>query len=210
VPVYFYLFDLLHLDGCDTRSLPLRARKKLLLASFEFRKPIRFTPHRNEQGMDFYEYACTRGWEGVIAKRADSRYSAGRSRDWLKFKCVTNQELIICGFTEPTGQRKAFGALLLGYYERGRLRYAGKVGTGFDDRMLEALGRRLRNCRRRTSPFDDGEAPSASADITWVTPALVAEIAFTEWTAAGRLRHPRFIGLRPDKSANDVVREYAS
>jgi DNA ligase D-like protein (predicted ligase) len=210
VRVYFYLFDLLHLDSYDTRSLPLRTRKHLLRSSFGFRQPIRFTPHRNEQGVDFYTRACERGWEGVIAKRADSHYSAGRSRDWLKFKCVSNQELIICGYTEPTGQRKAFGALLLGYYARGRLRYAGKVGAGFDDRMLETLASRLRGCRRKTSPFDDDEMPSENADITWVTPALVAEIGFTEWTAAGRLRHPRFIGLREDKPATDVVREHAS
>ncbi len=210
VRVHFYLFDMLHLDSYDTRSLPLRARKKLLRSRFSFSDPIRFTAHRNEQGLEFYEHACERGWEGIIAKRADSKYRAGRSTDWLKFKCVARQELIICGYTQPSGKRKAFGALLLGYYERGKLRYAGKVGTGFDDRILETLGRRLRARRRKTSPFDEDEAASDSADTTWVTPALVAEIGFTEWTAAGRLRHPRFIGLRKDKPAQEIVREYAS
>ena len=144
----------------------------------------------------------------MIAKRADSRYSATRSRDWLKFKCEQGQELVIGGFTEPRGSRTEFGALLLGYFDHGRLRYAGKVGTGFDHVMLRDLGERLRASRRSASPFADA-AEIRERGVTWVQPELVAQIGFTEWTTAGRLRHPRFLGLRDDKAAVDVVRETA-
>ncbi|MGD2173506.1 MAG: ATP-dependent DNA ligase, partial [Gammaproteobacteria bacterium] len=205
VKVYLYLFDLLYLDDSDTTALPLRTRKKLLRSSFVFENNLRYTAHRNEDGEEFYTTACRKGWEGLIAKRADSPYRHGRSREWLKFKCVNRQELVIGGYTDPKGSRKGFGALLLGYYEDGTLCYAGRVGTGFDDALLESLGDKLKARERRRSPYavkpDDGKG------VHWVVPELVAEIGFTEWTRGGRLRHPRFIGLREDKRAVDVVRE---
>ena len=205
IKVYLYLFDLLYLDDSDVSHLPLRRRKRLLLGNFEFDDNLRYTPHRNEHGEAYYEEACRKGWEGLIAKRADSSYVHSRSRDWLKFKCVNRQELVIGGFTDPRGSRKGFGALLLGYYEDGELRYAGRVGTGFDDELLESLAARLKSRQRKRSPYAD--TPKVDGTVHWVAPKLVAEIGFTEWTRDGRLRHPRFIGLREDKQAEDVVRE---
>ncbi|WP_371056557.1 non-homologous end-joining DNA ligase [Rhodosalinus sp. K401] len=204
VRVFYYLFDLLHLDGQDLTALPLRARKSVLKRAFGFADPIRFTPHRVEEGEAFFREACDKGWEGVIAKRADAPYVRSRSRDWLKFKCANGQELVIGGFTEPEGSRKGFGALLVGYYEDGALRYAGKVGTGFDDAFLESFRQKLDGISRKTAPFDD---PPAGDDVTWLSPELVAEIGFTEWTSHGKLRHPRFLGLRDDKDPRDVTRE---
>jgi bifunctional non-homologous end joining protein LigD len=206
VAVFFYVFDLLWLDGCDVRALPLRARKRLLRGALTFSGPVRLTPHRNRDGEELFGQACRKGWEGVIAKRADSRYAETRSRDWLKFKCEQGQELVIGGFTAPRGSRTELGALLVGYFDRDRLRYAGKVGTGFDRATLRDLGEQLRARRRSASPFEDA-AEIRERDVTWVEPELVAEIGFTEWTTAGRLRHPRFLGLRDDKAAAEVVRE---
>ncbi len=206
VAVYLYLFDLLHLDGFDTRRLPLRTRKALLRRAVVFGGPLRYTPHRNRDGRVLFREACRKGWEGLIAKRADSPYVGKRSRDWLKLKCGNEQEFVIGGYTAPRGSREELGALLLGYFERGRLRYAGKVGTGFDRETLHDLARRLAPLRRPDSPFaDDAPAPGT----TWVEPRLVAQIGFSEWTQDGRLRHPRFLGLREDKEARDVVREKA-
>ncbi|WP_081686399.1 non-homologous end-joining DNA ligase [Candidatus Solirubrobacter pratensis] len=205
VPVFFYVFDVLWLDGEDVRPLPLRARKRLLRAVLRFDDPLRATAHRNEDGEAFYEEACRKGWEGIIAKRADSPYAARRSRDWLKFKCGHGQELVIGGFTEPRGTRIELGALLLGYYDaEGALRYAGKVGTGFDRPALRDLGARLRELRRDSSPFAD---EIRERGVTWTEPRLVAQIGFAEWTRDGRLRHPRYLGLREDKDASEVVRE---
>ncbi|MGW3626649.1 non-homologous end-joining DNA ligase [Streptomyces sp. NPDC000880] len=206
VPVVYFLFDLLRLDGCDTTRLPLRTRKQLLRSAFEFRGPLRFTPHRNHGGQELLDKACARGWEGLIAKRADSVYVARRSSDWLKLKCAAGQEFVIGGFTEPTGSRAGFGALLLGYYDGGRLRYAGKVGTGFDRATLLDLRRRLEALRQSRSPFEAGPEMRVRG-AHWVRPELVAQIGFTEWTRDGRLRHPRFLGLRFDKKPTDVVRE---
>jgi bifunctional non-homologous end joining protein LigD len=206
VAVFYYIFDVLWLDGYDVRPLPLRARKRLLRSALTFRDGVRLTPHRNEHGKALFEEACRKGWEGLIAKRADSPYVATRSRDWLKFKCEQGQELVVGGYTEPHGSRIEFGALLLGYYEDGKLRYAGKVGTGFDEATLRELGTRLRALRRSQASFADA-AEIREPHLTWVEPELVAEVGFTEWTRAGRLRHPRFLGLREDKSASEVVRE---
>ncbi|HWE09794.1 MAG TPA: non-homologous end-joining DNA ligase [Solirubrobacteraceae bacterium] len=206
VPVFFYLFDLLWLDGLDIRALGLRTRKRLLSRTIHFEDPLRLTTHRNRDGKAMFSDACRRGWEGVIAKLADSPYRESRSRDWLKFKCEAGQELVIGGFTAPRGSRTDFGALLVGYYDDGRLRYAGKVGTGFDRETLRTLGRRLTELRRDQSPFAD-PGSIRERGVTWVRPELVAQLAFTEWTSAGRLRHPRFLGLRDDKPPREVVRE---
>jgi bifunctional non-homologous end joining protein LigD len=206
VPVFYYLFDILWLEGHDVRRLPLRTRKRLLRAALDFHGPVRWTPHRNRDGEAMFVEACRKGWEGLIAKRADSPYVSSRSRDWLKFKCQHGQELVIGGYTAPHGSRAEFGALLLGYYRDGRLQYAGKVGTGFDGDMLRSLGARLRELRRTEPPFADAGA-IREREVSWVDPVLVAQIGFSEWTRHGRLRHPRFLGLREDKAASEVVHE---
>lgn len=206
VAVHLYLFDVLNLDGWDTTRLPLRRRKALLRDAFRFRDPLRYAAHRNTDGAAYHREACAKGWEGLIAKRADAPYTHGRSRDWLKLKCVNEQELVIGGWTEPRGSRTGFGALLVGYYQDGELRYAGMVGTGFDEDMLDRLSRSLRQRERKTPPFArDDELPAKG--VHWAAPELVGEVGFTEWTGAGKLRHPRFLGLRRDKDPQDVVRE---
>jgi bifunctional non-homologous end joining protein LigD len=203
--IFYYVFDVLWLDGEDVRGRPLRERKAILNDALSFEGPVRLTPYRNEEGEALFEEACRKGWEGVIAKRASSVYSERRSRDWLKFKCEQGQELVIGGYTAPRGTREQLGALLVGHFDpQGNLRYAGKVGTGFDRATLKDLGARLRELRRESSPFSD--APRFR-DATWVDPELVAQLGFAEWTTAGRLRHPRFLGLRFDKPARSVVRE---
>jgi bifunctional non-homologous end joining protein LigD len=209
VPVFLYVFDMLRHEGRDVRELPLRERKALLRRALRFEEPLRFSPHRNEHGEKLFREACDGGLEGLIAKRADSAYRSGaRSRDWLKLKCHAEQELVIGGFTAPQGSRTDFGALLVGYWEGDRLGYAGKVGTGFGRATLETLGRRLRELERDDSPFED--VHPIPRGTRWVEPELVAQIAFSEWTRDGRLRHPRFLGLRDDKPAREVVRERPS
>ncbi|UKD59153.1 non-homologous end-joining DNA ligase [Amycolatopsis sp. FU40] len=204
VRVYYYLFDLLYCDEQDITPLPLRERKSILRDAFSFEDPLRLSAHRNTEGEKYFEEACRRGWEGVIAKRADAPYRHGRSPDWLKFKCQQGQEMVIGGFTAPRGSRIGFGALLLGYHEKGRLRYAGKVGTGFDHRLLTSLHAELTRRETNSSPFAD---PVREPGARWVRPELVAQIGFSEWTRDGRLRHPRFTGLREDKKPSDVIRE---
>lgn len=204
IAVYLYLFDVLHLDGHDTTRLPQRDRKGLLERALCFDRRIRYTPHRNESGEAWLEEACRKGWEGLIAKDGRARYEHKRSRKWLKFKCGKGQELVIGGYTDPHGSRKHFGALLVGYYEDDRLRYAGKVGTGFDERTLARLGDRLESLEESESPFDE---PVREKGAHFVRPELVGEFGFTEWTRDGKLRHPRFLGLRDDKAPKDVVRE---
>jgi bifunctional non-homologous end joining protein LigD len=205
VPVWLCLFDLLYLDRYDIRQVPLRYRKEVLRGAFEFEDPLRFTDHCEKEGEAYYRAACRRGWEGVIAKNGDSSYVSRRTRDWLKFKCRHEQEFVIGGYTDPRGQRIGFGALLLGYYSGGKLVYAGKVGTGFDHDTLRDLGKKLAALEIATSPFAGDGLPRRG--VHWVTPELVAQIGFTEWTARNRLRHPRFLGLRDDKRPDEVGRE---
>ena len=206
VPVFYYIFDVLYADDQDVRPQPLRERKDVLHRVLSFRDPLRFTEHRDTEGEAFYAEACKAGWEGLIAKLADSPYRAGRSKDWLKFKCETNQEFVIGGWTDPQRSRVAFGALLLGYYDPdGKLAYAGKVGTGFDTRTLRSLLAELEELGQDQPPFDYGDLPHR--DVHWVRPELVAQIGFSEWTRDLQLRHPRFQGLRRDKAATEVVRE---
>jgi DNA ligase D-like protein (predicted ligase) len=207
IPIFYYLFDLLYLDRFDLTEVPLRRRKVLLKRAFTFKDPLRYVNHRNREGESFFVQACAKGWEGLIAKKAGAPYVHGRSTRWLKFKCVNRQEMVIGGFTEPTGGRIGFGALLIGFFDGDRLIYAGKVGTGFDDPTLKGLRKRLAAIKRRTSPFDTEAADGHG--VHFVTPKLVAEIAFTEWTRDNRLRHPRFLGLRPDKDPSEVVKEEA-
>jgi DNA ligase D-like protein (predicted ligase) len=205
VPVWLYLFDLLYVDRYDIRKVPLRDRKQLLHGTFHFHDSLRFTEHRETEGEAYYHEACRRGWEGVIAKDGESIYVSGRTRAWLKFKCTHEQEFVIGGYTDPHGGRIGFGALLVGVYERGRLVYAGKVGTGFDDATLQRLGKQLAQLETTTSPFVGDGLPRRG--VHWVKPRLVAQIGFTEWTPGGKLRHPRFLGLREDKDPKEVVRE---
>jgi bifunctional non-homologous end joining protein LigD len=205
IAVFYYVFDLLHLGGYDTTDLPLRLRKRLLRRALTYRPPLRYSAHRNADGEAFHREACSRGWEGVIAKGADSRYVGRRSPDWLKFKCANQQDVVVGGFTEPAGSRIGFGALLVGYHAGGDLVYAGKVGTGYNTETLFSLRRRLDALRTDEPPFTGVRA--SQGGVHWVHPELVAQVAFTEWTEDAKLRHPRFLGLRRDKAPGDVVRE---
>ena len=210
VRLAYYVFDVLWLDGRDLREAPLRDRKTALRDALRFGGgTVRWTPYRRAaQGHALLADACRRGWEGLIAKRLESAYQGRRSREWLKWKCQAQQELVIGGYTAPKGSREAFGALLVGYYEGDKLGYAGKVGTGFDQRELRALYERMAPLERPDSPFDIGDPPARGT--TWVEPEFVVQIAFTEWTRDGFLRHPRYLGLRDDKPARQVVRERPS
>jgi bifunctional non-homologous end joining protein LigD len=205
VPVWFYVFDLLTLEGFDLRQLPLRERKQLLAKAFHFKDPLRITEHRETEGEAYFAQACRKGWEGIIAKAADGIYASGRSRDWLKFKCINEQEFVIGGYTDPKGSRAGFGALLVGYYESSKLQYAGKVGTGYDASTLETLHAKMRKLGVKAAPFVADDLPKR--DVHWISPRLVAQIGFGEWTRDGKLRQPRFLGLRSDKQAKEVVRE---
>ena len=206
VPVFLYVFDVLWIEGVDVRGLDLLTRKRLLRATLQFGGPIRFTAHRNTDGEKLLREACAKGWEGLVAKRRESTYAATRSRDWLKLKCTHGQELVVGGFTAPRRSRLEFGALLVGYYRSGELVYAGKVGTGFDTATLHDLGQQMRALRVDSSPFANRHE-IRERDVTWIEPQLVAQIGFSEWTRDGRLRHPRYLGLRDDKAPRDVVRE---
>jgi bifunctional non-homologous end joining protein LigD len=204
VKVFLYLFDVMVLGGVDVTRLPLRARKRALRDAFAFTDPLRFSTHRNTTGEEYFAQACARGWEGLIAKRADAAYRSGRSGDWLKFKCEQGQEFVVGGFTDPAGTRVGLGALLVGYYDGDRFRYAGKVGTGYSIPVLRELRDRLGKAEVADSPFADAiREPRAH----WVDPELVVQVGFTEWTRDGRLRHPRYLGIRTDKSPTAVVRE---
>jgi DNA ligase D-like protein (predicted ligase) len=205
IPVWFYAFDLMYLASYDTRRVPLRYRNELLAKALDFKDPLRFTEHLNTDGETYYREACKKRWEGVMAKDGDSAYVSKRSRDWLKFKCVNQQEFVIGGYTEPHGERIGFGALLVGYYDRGKLVYAGKVGTGYDRATLMRLSKQLQALETNVCPFAGNGL--LGRGVHWVKPKLVAEIGFTEWTPEGKLRHPRFLGLRTDKDPNEVVRE---
>ncbi len=205
VAVTLYLFDILHYEGIDLTGLPLVDRKAVLRDVVWYDDPIRFTPFRTTGSARMYRDACSRGAEGIIAKRAESRYVGTRSAEWLKIKCVLQQEFVIGGYTAPQGSREHLGALLVGYYEGKALRYAGKVGTGYDRATLEMLYDKLKPLHRRTSPFAPGPFPAGA--VQWVTPKLVAQIGYGEWTEAGLLRHPRYLGLRTDKAAREVRRE---
>jgi DNA ligase D-like protein (predicted ligase) len=204
-PVVYCVFDLIGLDGEDLTGRPLGERRDRLARAIRPRKGLQVSEAWRGDSQRRYAQACAAGWEGLIAKRADARYTRGRSKDWLKLKCVAEQELVISGYTEPTGSRTDFGALLVGYYEEGQLRYAGKVGTGYTAATLRDLGAQLRERETSESPFVD--ARPVPRGTHWTRPDLVAQIGFAEWTADGRLRQPRFLGLRDDKRPADVVRE---
>jgi bifunctional non-homologous end joining protein LigD len=206
----YYVFDILHLDGYDLTALPLvdrKAKLQRLLAPFGDKGAVRYSDHVVGQGERVLQHACRMALEGVIAKRADAPYRPGRGKDWLKLKCIENQEFVIVGYSDPQGSRKGLGALLLGFYDKdGQLRYAGKVGTGFTEESLKDLTRRLERLESKKSPFKT-PPPGVPKNVHWVKPELVAEVEFTEWTSEGHLRHPSFHGLREDKPARAVTRE---
>ncbi len=207
--VYYYVFDILHLDGYNVIGVPLRHRKTLLRKMLDFRDPLRYTDHRDREGESFFQEVCPKGWEGIIAKEAEAPYIHGRSRKWLKFKCVKKQEVVIGGFTEPEGTRIGLGSLLAGYYKDGTLRYAGKIGTGYDDYTLRNLRDRLDRLETGNPPFSSDDA-LPRRNVHWVKPELVAEVKFTEWSGDGKLRHPVYLGLRRDREAGRVKREEAT
>ena len=213
VAVQLYLFDCLYYERIDLTGLQLAERKSVLKDVVSSDAVVHLTEVRSNGAPAMLRKACSRGEEGIMAKRADSRYVSARSSEWLKIKCLRRQELVIGGYTAPQGSRERLGALLVGYYDDKQssqnsepaMRYAGKVGTGYDRKTLELLHERLAPLHRATSPFLQG--PKPAGEIQWVSPRLVAEIGFSEWTSAGLLRHPRFLGLRNDKPARDVRRE---
>jgi bifunctional non-homologous end joining protein LigD len=206
----YWVFDLLFLAGRDLRGLPLSERKALLDRNLaDAADPVRYSDHVVGRGPAFLASACRHGLEGIICKRADAAHRSGRGGDWLKVKCLREQEFVIGGFTEPGGARKGLGALHVGTFQDDELVYRGKVGTGFSDAALRDLRRRLRPLQRPDSPFVDGPRGAASRSTHWVEPTLVAQVRYTEITTDGRLRHPSFRGLREDKDARSVGLESA-
>jgi DNA ligase D-like protein (predicted ligase) len=204
-PVVYCVFDLLEVDGTDLTDRPLLERRAWLEKTIRARQGLQLSEAWRGDSERRFARACRSGWEGLIAKRADAPYERRRSKDWLKLKCSWEQEFVIGGYTDPAGSRTDFGALLVGYYEDGRLRYAGKVGTGFTAATLRDLGARLRQLEAPESPF--GDVRPIPRGTHWTRPELVAQIGFAEWTSEARLRQPRFLGLRDDKRPYEVVRE---
>jgi bifunctional non-homologous end joining protein LigD len=204
----YYLFDLLYLNGEDLRGQSLENRKSRLQALLRRVNAdvLRYSDHIEADGAAFFRESCQMGLEGIICKRRDRPYIAGRGRDWLKVKCLGREELVIGGFTLSSADRRGIGALLVGYFDGQKLIYAGRVGTGFSSRVLLETRQRLENLRQKACPFESVPAKERSAQVKWVQPKLVAEIQFAEWTAGGVLRQPSFQGWREDKSAEQVQR----
>jgi bifunctional non-homologous end joining protein LigD len=217
-PLFYYVFDLINLDGKDLTGVPLFQRKAMLETLIANVSPvIRFSPSIKADSARLMREMKARGLEGLIAKRRDSKYESGRrSGAWVKFKWTNEQEFVIGGFTLPKGTRTHFGALLVGYYEKGKLLFAAKVGTGFDQRLLESLHNKFKNLIRPDCPFSNlpekrpGSSRLSAAEIrrcTWLEPKLVCQVRFAEWTRDNHLRQPAFLGLREDKRPKEVFRE---
>ena len=200
----YHVFDIVWLDGRDLSALPLDERRRIL-ASLPLDLPIERVEALDDP--EPWTRACAEGWEGVIAKRRDSRYEHRRSPHWLKMKCEIVHDFVVGGFTDPQGGRVGFGALLVGYFEGDDFVFAGKVGTGFDTRLLRDLRARLDALAIPEPPFTKGKGLPRNGH--WARPEIVVQVAFIEWTVHGKLRHPRLLGLRPDKTAREVVREQA-
>ena len=204
--VYLYLFDILYLDGYATTKLPLVERKEVLKGVLDYKDPIRYAEHREGDGVKYFEEVCAQGLEGIIAKDGNSQYQHRRSNSWLKFKCVRSQEAVIGGWTEGTSGMRGFGSLLVGTYQDGKLLFAGGVGTGFSDKTHSEIGKMLDAIATDENPFEpDPWLPDEG--VHWVKPELVAQVGYGEWTKQGKMRHPRFLGLRNDKDPREVVRE---
>jgi ATP-dependent DNA ligase len=201
----YHVFDVLRLDGRDVTALPLEERQALL-RDLPLHEPLRRVTPLPLDGETPWERACREGWEGVVAKRRGSAYEHRRSPHWLKMKCEANQELVVGGFTDPLGKRVGLGALLVGYYEGEDFVFAGKLGTGFDTRLLLELRARLDALEVEAPPFTRAKGlPRLRAH--WTRPEVVVQVAFIEWTVHGKLRHPRLIAVRTDKDPRQVVRE---
>ena len=207
----YFVFDLLRLDGKSLEALPLEERKARLKKLVGSRKTgrIRYSEHVVGNGAAFVNEACRHGLEGIVSKRRDEPYRAGRHGGWLKTKCIQRQEFVIGGFTDPEGMRAGIGALLIGYYDKGRLVFSGKVGTGFTQKLATELRAKLDRLEQKTCPFSPPPAGALGRRAHWVKPDLVGEVVFTEWTGDGKIRHPSFQGLRADKKPKQVVREQA-
>ncbi len=197
----YAVFDLLYKDGKDLRTRPLSERRTALEQSIPRNKLIVLSSRLADDGLEAYRLATERKFEGLVAKDLSSRYVEGRSTSWLKVKVHQEDEFVIGGFTAPAGARTHFGALLLGAYDNKKLRFVGKVGTGFNSESLAMLFKKFRPMVRRQSPFADSPR---ERDVTFLAPKLVAQISYQEWTADKKLRQPVFLGLRDDKSAQEV------
>ncbi|HZW60881.1 MAG TPA: non-homologous end-joining DNA ligase [Candidatus Babeliales bacterium] len=205
IHIVYCIFDIMYVEGYDTCSVPLLARKKILKKLLKFNSILSYTTHKTGDGIAYFKKACKMHWEGLIAKYGKSEYVGKRSPDWLKFKCIFKQELVIGGYTKPKGSRIDFGALLVGYYKGKKFTYAGKVGTGYSQETLKLLGNKMKKLHTKKCPFSNYD--ETTKDIQWIKPKLVAEFEFAQWTRGGRLRVGRYKGLRDDKSAKDVVKE---
>jgi bifunctional non-homologous end joining protein LigD len=200
----FALFDCIYRDGKDLRKAPFSERRAALEKSVKPSSTLILSARLDADGIKAFEIAKKKGFEGLIAKDLASKYVSGRSPAWLKVKVRKEDEFVIGGFTEPSGARHYFGALLLGAYTRGKLEYVGKVGTGFDEKTLKSLFKKFSALKRATSPFT---SDVREKEATFIAPKLVAQIGYTEWTGDGKLRHPVYLGLRDDKEAKDVTRQ---
>jgi len=206
----FQIFDLIYLDGYNLTRVPLQKRKALLedlLAGIDAKGPLRYSDHVAGNGPRFFKQACEYGLEGIVSKLADSVYESTRSRSWLKVKCLKRQEFVIVGYTPSKRDFPGFGSLILGVYDKGKLIYSGRVGTGFSIKQRLELQKNLDRISQPAMPFATKPKDPGLRDARWAKPELVAEVEFTEWTEDGSIRHPSFQGLREDKKAKDVVRE---
>ena len=201
----YYVFDILYFNGYDLRELPLITRKKILKGILPKLQNVFYSEHIVKDGRSYFAKAEKENLEGIIAKKSSSKYHDGkRSKDWLKIKTTLQQEMVIGGYTSPQGSRTGIGAIICGYYQDGKLIYGGKVGSGFDEATLIDLEKKLKRLDRKTSAF---EKEPKLKDSHWVTPSLVAQIKFMEWTQDGSMRHPVFLGLKIDKDAKKVILE---
>ncbi len=208
----FHVFDLIYLEGFNLTRCPLRERKLLLAALFENvdeSSPLRFSDHIEGSGEQFFKEACKHGIEGIVSKLADSPYESTRSRNWQKIKCLKRQEFVIAGYT-LSDKGLPFSSLVLGVYDKGKLIYAGRAGTGFSNQMRVDLKKMLDRIAAKKRPFEQIPSDPGLRRAVWAEPKLVGEVAFTEWTDEDIIRHPSFQGLREDKKPTDVVREEPS
>lgn len=206
----FEIFDLIYFEGYDLTRTPLRERKLVLeqlLASAKTEGPLRYSDHAEGNGAQFFKQACDYGIEGIVSKLADSRYESTRNRNWQKSKCIKRQEFVIAGYTPSKKGFPGFGSLILGVYEKGKLVYSGRVGTGFSIKQRLELQKKLDRISQSSMPFAVKPKDPGLRDAHWAKPQLVAEVEFTEWTADGSIRHPSFQGLREDKKPSEILRE---
>jgi bifunctional non-homologous end joining protein LigD len=208
VPAFAYLFDVTYYGGYDTTKLTQIERKELLRGIVKYGDPLRYLEYREGDGVAYFNEICAKGEEGIIAKDGNAFYQRSRSKSWLKFKCVRQQELVIGGYTDPGSGMRGFGSLLVGYYPPGseKMQFAGGVGTGYSDELIRDIKKKLDAIPSNENPFfPDDMLPTS--EVHWVKPELVAQVGFGEWTKTNKVRHPRFLGLRRDKEPRQVTRE---